>query len=157
MAAYITLGVTKMLESATNPFEEAYIAKPRAPKHASGQSVVVPVQVRFSPTLDADLAKWQRTGYSCIGLSDVVSKAGTQALRQQLEDQALRVGARVVLFCIWPAKLKAVRRGIDGTIDLEAVVADPPAAFSSRSYAVARALFLAPKRSTRRRRARSDA
>jgi hypothetical protein len=134
-----------MAESAMNPFEAAYIAQPRAPKRAPSQSITVPVQVAFSPTLDADLAKWQRSGYSCIGLSDVVSKAGTQGVSHQLEEQARRVGAQVVLFCVWPAKLKSVRRDANGTIDLEAVATDPPASFSPRGYAVARALFLAPK------------
>jgi hypothetical protein len=139
-----------------NPFEEAYIAKLRAKKPAPGQYFAVPVKVAFSPTLDTDLAKWRRSGYSCIGTSDVVSKAGAQGFSRQLEEQALRVGAQVVLFCVWPAKLKSVRRDADGMIDLEAVVADPPAGFSPRGYAVTRALFLTPKRSNTSLREGSD-
>ena len=128
----------------SNPFEEHYVAKSRRQYSPISIDRAQPVTVQFSSTLEADLAKWRRSGYICIGLSDSVSKAGQTGLSKQLEEQAMRVGAHVVLFCVWPAKLKSVRRDERGEIDLEAVATDPPASFSPRSYAVTRALFLAP-------------
>jgi hypothetical protein len=124
-----------------NPFEVNYVVRSRRPHCAINDAGPQSITVQFSPTLDADAAKWRRKGYSCIGLSDVVSKAGLQGLSHLLEAQAERVGAQAVLFCIWPAKLRSVRRDERGEIDLDAVVADSPASFSPRSYAVTRALF----------------
>ncbi|HZZ90912.1 MAG TPA: hypothetical protein VFE23_00010 [Usitatibacter sp.] len=93
--------------------------------------------------LDADLAKRRRQGYFSLGFSDVLARAGELGFSNLLEDQAARVGAQAVLFCIWPAKLKAVARLSNGEIDLEALAADQPSSFSSKSYAVTRAFFLA--------------
>lgn len=132
-----------MVASESNPFAEHYLPKVRVKRSSALASVSNEIAVLFSATLDADLAKWKRKGYSCLGLSDVLSKAGAQGVSPQLNEQAGRVGASVVLFCAWPAKVRSVRRGSTGEIDLEAVVADPPATFSPRGYAVTRALFLA--------------
>lgn len=108
-----------------------------------------PVTVRFSPTLKADLVESKKSGYVCLGVADTVSKGGEMGVSMQLEEQAVRVGARLVLFCVWPAKLRSVCRDERGQIDIEAVAADPPAGFSSKSYAVTRAFFLAPIRSAK--------
>ena len=131
-----------MTDSRVNPFEEHYIAKGRAARCGAAATDGMEAQVVFSPTLDADLSKWERDGYSCVGLADTVSRAGEQGVSRRLQEQAARVGAVAVLFCVWPAKVRSVRREANGEIDLDAVVADPPASFSPKSYAVTRALFL---------------
>jgi hypothetical protein len=95
--------------------------------------------------LDADLPKWWRRGYYSLGFSDVVGKAGELGFSSKLEEQAARVGAHAVLFCTWPAKLKAVERLPNGEIDLEALAADQPSSFSPKSYAVTRAFFLSQR------------
>ncbi len=136
-----------MAAPSPNPFEEHYVATSRRRRQALDlANHSQPVSVRFSPTLEADLVKSEKSGYVCLGLADIVSKADEMGLSKQLEEQAVRVGAQLVLFCVWPTKLRSVRRDERGEIDLEAVVADPPASFSPKGYAVTRAFFLAPNR-----------
>jgi len=78
-----------------------------------------------------------------IGQSDALSKAAARGPTQELADLGRSVGADLVLFCIWPAKLRAAKRTQKGEIDLWAVMDDAPTSFSSRSYAVTRAVFMA--------------
>ena len=101
------------------------------------------VEVLWSSTLDGDVEKWKKAGYLCVGQSDILSKAVAQGPTQELAELARRAGASLVLFCIWPAKLKAVKRTQEGEIDLWGVLDDAPASFSSKSYAVTRAIFMA--------------
>ena len=130
-----------MFDSAPESFAAHFIAirgKRRGPLAQDSQ-----VEVRWSSTLDLDLNKVKKEGYSKIGQSDVLSKASAPGPHGELTDLARGVGAELVLFCVWPAKLKSVTRGPKGDIDLWALIEDPPASFSPKSYAVTRALFLA--------------
>jgi len=126
-----------------NPFHRFYIAWKRPSRAQVEGFDSSNIQLIFSGTLEADLAKWRRKGFSRIGTADVLGRAGEFGFSERLKDQAVRVCAEVVLFCIYPAKLRSVRRLPSGEIDLEAVVADSPASFSDRSYAVTSAQFLA--------------
>jgi hypothetical protein len=51
--------------------------------------------------------------------------------------------AAMVLFRPTPSKLRAAKNKPDGTIDIAAVLADPPASMSPRGYYVAQSVFLA--------------
>jgi len=124
-----------------NPFSINFIASRRNKGEPSTTTERPDIVVSFD--LDADLAKWRRKSYVSLGFSDVVGKAGEMGFSSQLEEQAARVGAQAVLFCIWPAKLRAVKRLPTGEIDLEAIAEDQPSSFSPRSYGVTRAYFLA--------------
>ena len=129
-----------------NPFSTHFIAsrRNRAPVDGSPNLSTRP-EIVVSFDLEADLPKWRRRGYLSLGFADVVGKAGELGFSSKLEDQAARVGAHAVLFCTWPAKLKAVQRLQSGEIDLEALAEDQPSSFSPRSYAVTRAFFLSRK------------
>lgn len=127
-----------------NPFSTHFIASRRnTGRSGELRSATTRLEIIVSVDLDADLAKWRRQGYFSLGFSDVVGKAGELGFSSKLEDQAARIGAQAVLFCTWPAKLRAVVRLPTGEIDLEAIAADQPSSFSPRSYAVTRAFFLA--------------
>jgi hypothetical protein len=127
-----------------NPFSTHFIASRRnAARRAELRSAATRPEIVVSFDLDADLAKWRRRGYFSIGFSDVLGKAGELGFSNKLEDQAARVGAQVILFCTWPAKLRVVERLPTGEIDLDALAADQPSSFSPKSYAVTRAFFLA--------------
>ena len=128
-----------------NPFSTHFIASRRNTSREGERQhrATARPEIIVSFDLDADLAKWRRKGYFSLGFSDVVGKAGELGLSTKLEDQAALVGAQAVLFCTWPAKLRAVERLPTGEIDLEAIAADQPASFSPKSYAVTRAFFLA--------------
>lgn len=127
-----------------NPFATYFIASRTRRAHAlEVEATAARPQIVASFDLDADLAKWRRKGYFSLGFSDVLGRAREFGFSNRLEGQAARVGAQVVLFCTWPAKLKAVARLPNGKIDLEALAADQPCGFSPKSYAVTRAHFLA--------------
>lgn len=129
------------MEAVSETFAEHYL--PARGKRRSPLLPAAHVEVLWSSTLDADVAKWRRAGYMRVGQADTLSKAAARGPTQELAELARSVGADLVLFCIWPAKLKAVKRTEQGEIDLWAVLDDAPASFSPRSYAVARAVFMA--------------
>ena len=132
-----------MLASTPNEFNVHYVAR------RSRRTLAMPqdshVEVLWSAVLEDELTKWKKAGFAILGLADVLAKANAPLPHEALEEQARSVGASLVLFCIWPAKLRSVQREKNGEIDLWRVVSDPPASFSPRSYSVARAMFLAPK------------
>jgi hypothetical protein len=131
-----------------NPFSTHFIpARRKTGRGGKPGSPTARPEIIVSFDLDADLPKWQRQGYFSLGFSDVVGKAGELGFSGKLEDQAARVGAQAVLFCTWPAKLRAVERLPSGEIDLEALAADQPSSFSPKSYAVTRAYFLGRRNS----------
>ena len=132
-----------MADGSGNPFTEHYVPRRRVAGRPSHETIASRADVLFSATLEADLAQWRRKGYSCIGTADVVDLAGNAGPVDQLQQQASNVGAELVLFCIWPAKLRSIQRRPNGEIDFDRVVADPPASFSPKSYAVTAAMFLA--------------
>lgn len=125
-----------------NPFSTHYVARRRRNRLvASREPSSRRIEIRFSHALETDMAKLRNSGFACIGTSDVVSPASAPGPTDQLKEQAESVGAEVVLFCIWPAKLRSVKRLDGGEIDLDTVVSDPPRSFSPRSYAVTSAVF----------------
>jgi hypothetical protein len=130
-----------MTSGATNPFMTHYVRKASGSRALSARSAATEIEIRFSVTLDDDMTALKRKNYSCIGTSDVCSRANEMGLSEQLRGAASQVGADVVLFCVWPAKLRSVRRLSTGEIDLDAVMGDQPASFSSKSYAVTGAVF----------------
>lgn len=134
-----------MTDLETNPFATHFIASKSQSGRSGGEKPARP-EIVVSFDLDADLAKRRREGYVPLGFSDVLARAGELGLSALLEDQAGRVGADAVLFCTWPAKLKAVARLPSGEIDLEALAADQPSSFSPKSYCVTRAFFVMRRR-----------
>ena len=100
------------------------------------------VQVQPSRDLSADLWRLKATGLLPIGSAEFVGR-GSMGMGFEARKQAAAIGASVVLFRLTPAKIKTIRRGPDGAIDLEPVLADPPASMSSRSYYVVQSFFLA--------------
>ncbi len=131
-----------MLVTARNEFNEHYVAR------RSRRPLAIPhdsyIEVLWSTVLEDDLEQRKAAGFAILGLADVISKANAPLAEEKMAEQARSVGASLVLFCIWPAKLKSIRREKNGEIDLWGVVNDPPASFSPRSYSVVRAVFLAP-------------
>ena len=134
-----------------NPFKTHYV-----PRGSASGAPIRPgrsnaAEIRFSSTLEADMAALKRKGYSCIGTSDVLSRANEMGLSDKLREAASYVDAEVVLFCVWPAKLRSVRRLSTGEIDLDAVMEDQPASFSAKSYAVTGAVFFRKRGATGKR------
>ena len=125
-------------------FAEHYVANPTTqvspPEEAAS---LEDIQVLMSKDLGKDLKAWEERQYERIGTVEFVGK-GNLGIGTEARTQAKTVGATVVLFRLWPAKLKAIRRTEDGSIDIDAVVADPPAGLSPRGYYVLRAAFLRP-------------
>jgi hypothetical protein len=110
------------------------------------------VDISISSTLDADSAALRKAGYIEVGLADTVSRGNSEvvvdprsSLREELLTLARTIGAEKVLFCIWPAKLRAIRRDERGLIDLWAVIDDLPARGSPRGFYVTRYMFFARK------------
>jgi hypothetical protein len=140
-----------MTSEEPNPFKAHYVKRTSASRPASLLDANDQIEIRFSPTLEKDMAVLRRQGYSCIGTSDVLSRANDFGVSEQLRAAATHVGAEVVLFCVWPAKLRSVRRLSTGEIDLDAVMADQPASFSPTSYAVTGAVFFRKRGATGKR------
>jgi hypothetical protein len=129
------------MEAVSETFAEHFL--PTRGKRRSPLAPDTHIEVLWSSTLDDDVATWRKVGYTRVGQSDTLSKAAARGPTQELAELGRSVGAGLVLFCIWPAKLKAVKRTQEGEIDLWAVMADAPTSFSPRSYAVTRAIFMA--------------
>lgn len=102
------------------------------------------VQVAITKDIARDQKSWEEKQYQRIGSVEFVAK-GNLSLGAAARTQASLVGATLVLFSLWPAKLRSIRRKEDGSIDIDAVVADPPAGLSPRGYYVLRAVFMRPK------------
>jgi hypothetical protein len=103
------------------------------------------VQIAMTKDIARDQKLWEEKQYQRIGSVEFVAK-GNLSVGVAARAQASAVGATLVLFSLWPAKLKAIRRKDDGSIDIDAVIADPPASLSPRGYYVVRAAFLRPNR-----------
>lgn len=102
------------------------------------------IRVLMSTRLDQEVAQKREEGFELVGSVEFAAK-GDCGVAAEASDQAARVGASLVLFSIWPAKFRAIKRLPDGSIDLAAVLADPPAALTPKGYFVLKAAFLRPK------------
>ena len=100
------------------------------------------VKVQLSRDLSTDLESMKNEGLFPVGTAEFLGR-GNMGVGLEARTQAAKEGASVVLFRLIPAKLKAIRRSLDGAIDLEAVLADPPASMSPRGYFVVQSFFLA--------------
>jgi|SRR5882757_3431583 len=126
-----------------NPFSEHYISDSSVMLIFRGKPVPQnDIQVLISRDLEYDLVQWVGPDYARIGTAEFVAR-GSQGIGEEARLQAALVGASVVLFQTTPAKLRAIRRRPDGSIDLSSVLGNPPASLSPRGYYVVRALFLA--------------
>jgi hypothetical protein len=99
------------------------------------------IQVLMSTRLDHEVAEKCAQGFELLGWAEFAEK-GDCGVGAEASDEAARVGASLVLFSIWPAKFRAIKHLPDGSIDLAAVLADPPAALTPKSYFVLKAAFL---------------
>jgi hypothetical protein len=98
-------------------------------------------RIQMARDLDSEVSEFREHGHEVVGWCEFVAK-GFLGVGAEARDQAKQIGATVVLFGLWPAKLRAVKYREDGSIDLAAVAADPPAAPSPRGHFVIRAVFL---------------
>jgi len=118
---------------------------PLAPPQLEARTTSVDVdkvEVQMSRDLPAELGRRKSAGFLPIGTAEFVGR-GSMGVGLEARTQAAKVGASLVLFRLTPAKVKAIRRNPDGTIDLESVLADPPASMSPRGYFVVQSYFLA--------------
>lgn len=104
------------------------------------------VQVLMSKDLDSDIKEWQEKELELIGRAEFAGK-GNHGVGVEACAQAVRVGATLVLFSLWPAKFRAIKHLADGSIDMAAVLADPPAYLSPKGYFVLKAVFMRPNKS----------
>ena len=127
-----------------NPFREHFVAEGThalptgtAPGHA--------YDVHFQPTRDIEneRATWEQKGYERVGWCEFADKGARMGISHLAREQAAAVGASVVLFQSTPAKVRSIRKGPDGRIDMSLVHADPPASLSPRGTYVVHAVFLA--------------
>ena len=129
-----------MASTDSNPFSEHYKANPRH-RELSRRNLEHEAQVLIAPDLDRGVKEWRKKGLVPIGTAEFVAR-GDAGVGENARAQAAVVGASVVLFRPLPAKLKSIRRKANGAIDLDPVLADPPAQQSPRSYYVINAVFL---------------
>ncbi|MEO8023320.1 hypothetical protein [Polaromonas sp.] len=99
------------------------------------------VQVQMARDLDSEVSEYLERDQEVVGWCEFVGK-GFLGVGEEARAQAKQVGATMVLFSLWPAKLRAVKYRENGSIDLGSVVADPPAALSPKGHYVLRAAFL---------------
>jgi len=135
-----TFGLDPMRIVSHSLFSEHY--KPAPDGDGSANAVQADnVQVRMSRNLDGDLSAWREKGLKPIGEAEFVAK-GDHGVAEEARAQAARVGANLVLFSIWPTKLRAVKHKPDGSIDIAGVLSDPAASLSPKGYFVMKAIFL---------------
>jgi hypothetical protein len=132
---------------AHNLFSEHFVAEAEMrdasekPKASAGEA-----QVLMSKDLDHECEAWQGKQYVRVGTAEFVAK-GNHGVGAEARTQAGVCGATLVLFSLVPAKVRAVKRKPDGSINLAAVLADPPAGLSPRGHYVVRAVFMRPNHS----------
>jgi hypothetical protein len=124
-------------------FSDHYVAAVvKAPSRALVRVPVEDIQVLMCVDLDAEVQKYMTTGLCTVGTAQFVGK-GNQGIGREAREQAAIVGAALVLFSLVPCKLRAIRKPAEGRIDMNAVLADPPASLSPRGYSVLTSVFLA--------------
>jgi hypothetical protein len=98
--------------------------------------MVARVKCDYTKDLSGTVDKWEEVGFIKLGQSEVVSKNDDMGVSDGLSYTAAAVGASLVVFQITPAKLRAIRRNPDGSIDMDAVRADSPRSFNPSGYSV---------------------
>ena len=128
-----------------NPFSENYIADSDV-SNKSQELVTLKndIKVLISRNLDREIELWMNKGFFRLGSAEFVAK-GSQSVGAPAREQASLVGATVVVFNTIPAKLKSIIKNEDGSINIPAVIADPPISKSPRGYYVVKAVFLCDK------------
>ena len=122
-------------------FSENYRAQPGASVRKSKTGSTSDIQLLMARDFYSELSGRLVAGFEVLGRCEFVAK-GFLGVGAEARAQAEQVGAILVLFGLWPAKLRAIQRLADGSIDLEAVAADPPARMSPAGHYVLRAAFL---------------
>jgi len=126
-------------------FNDNYMATATAPKTSATRVPVDAIQVLMCTDLEAEVSKYASQGFFPIGSAQFVGK-GNHGVSREAREQAAKVGAALVLFTLVPCKLRALRKTIDGKLDMQAVRADPPLGFSPKGYSVLTSTFLAKQR-----------
>lgn len=123
-------------------FADHYVANSAAtnvsPKTVDGDAV----QVLMCTDLEAEVGKYSSQGFVQVGHAQFVGK-GNLGVRREACEQAVKVGASVVLFTLVPCKLRSIRKDPNGEIDMRAVLADPPSSLSPKGHSVLTSAFLA--------------
>jgi hypothetical protein len=127
-----------------NPFSEHYIPEQSHVLKLSPERLgASKVQALFSKDISGDSVHWERQAHVRLGSCEFVEKGSRMGISYLAREQAASVGASIVLFQFTPAKVRAIRRGEDGRIDMSSVRADPPASLSPRGTYVVQAVFMA--------------
>jgi hypothetical protein len=109
-----------------NPFAEHYVPMSNALASHPGQLVPEDtVQVRYSQDLAAGIKQFKKQGYRCIGNSEFVDRGNRMGVSDDARVHAAAIGASLVLFSSTPAKLRAIKRRRNGTINMSSVLIDP--------------------------------
>nr|WP_151201204.1 hypothetical protein [Herbaspirillum sp. B39] len=114
------------------------------------------VHLVHTTDLSGDVSAWKEKGFITLGTADIVAKNGDQGVSLRLKSAAVSADASLVFFQITPAKLRTIRRDLNGRIDMGAVRADPPAGIHASGSSVIQAVFLAPISSQARETAKSE-
>lgn len=122
-------------------FAENFRPSPGVSALCAAADSIAEVQVLMARDLEGETSEYCERDHEVVGWCEFVGK-GFMGVGVEARHQAAQVGATVVLFGLWPAKLRAVKYREDGSIDLASVVADPPASLSPKGHYVLRAAFL---------------
>ncbi|WP_296952478.1 hypothetical protein [uncultured Massilia sp.] len=101
-------------------------------------------EIRIDMTSDPDRASkdWISKGFKIIGWVDAVCRGDGEPPERPAIARAKQVGATAVLYNLWPAKLRAIKRLPDKSIDLASLLADPPKKLRPNGFYVVKAIFL---------------
>jgi hypothetical protein len=103
------------------------------------------VRTELCDDLDQECITWIKQGFQIIGRVDVSDRGNSQSPLTPAIALARRIGATVILFKLWPAKLRAIKRLDDDSIDLVPLLADPPSRIRPGGFYVIKTAFLKPQ------------
>jgi hypothetical protein len=130
------------------PYQNAYMEHDFRYEETKVKPVAAPLstecEIRVEMCSDPDQASkgWIEKEFKVIGRVDAVLRGNGEPPERPAVAQARRVGATVVLYNLWPVKLKAVKRLPDQSIKLASLLADPPKKLRPDGFYVVKAIFL---------------
>ena len=123
-------------------FADHYVANCATTNASSAIANGDAIQVLICTDLKAEVGKYSSQGFIQVGHAQFVGK-GNLGVHREAREQAVKVGASVVLFTLVPCKLRAIRKDPSGEIDMQAVLDDPPSRISPTGHSVLTSAFLA--------------
>ena len=101
------------------------------------------VFVAFTKCLNEEVETFLAKGHQVVGGSEFILRNDYQGISFAARDHAAAIGAHVAVVEWTSAKVRAIKFGLDGRIDMGPVLADPPKSIQPRGHSVVRAVFLA--------------